>query len=120
MNIKATAELVVVILTALSFVFGAYMFLDSRHAHEGKILEVKKAILEVKLDLKEEAASDQLKQDAAAAAYYRQVERTEGLELTVPEQDRKDFVERRVVQKQRELDMIDLQQARLEQLEVTE
>lgn len=137
MDAKKVIEAVIAagaVLTTIFMLFQAYQFMDERHAHqqqieamhtthEKEVLHLKKELLETKLEIIESSTADQLKQDAAAAAFLRMKERElkkVGSELMDSEVQRKAFVERRVTEKQQELDAIDLRQERLEELELAE
>jgi hypothetical protein len=83
---------------------GAFVYLEERHAS-------RKAMITTELEVREEIKTTDLKRDATAAVYYRNLARER--DLSNAELSRQEFIEGQVEQKQEQVIM--LQQRILEQ-----
>lgn len=97
-------ETLVVIFTALGLMFGAYIFLDTQHAK-------REAVLRVEIDLREDILDRDIKRDAEARVYYKNIEQVRDLEPA--EKDRKEYLEENLGRKYEEQRIIQARKAEL-------
>lgn len=97
-------EVLIVFFTAVGFIFGAYNYLDGAHAR-------REALLRTEIELREEIIERDIKKDAEARVYYKNLEYSR--ELEPAEADRKEYLEENLERKYEEQRAI---QARKSQL----
>lgn len=90
-------------IVVISAAFAAFFYLEDRHAS-------RQSLLGTEIDLRQEILDRDIKKQAEARVYYKDIERSRGLEP--PEQSRLDYLEEQLEQKYEDQQM--LQQKELE------
>ena len=98
---------IVTILTALAIAFGAYIWLDEKHADRHQQTAVE-------LDIRQEILDRDIKKDAEAALYYRDLERDR--ELSPAEKARKSYLEGQLQLKYQDQQMLQEAEQRLKEI----
>lgn len=83
-------EAVAVLIALMTALISGYIYLDTQHASQ-------RALVSTEMNLKAEMLDKDIKKDAEARVYYKDIERSRGLEP--PEEARLDYLERILDQK---------------------
>ena len=105
MNILRVVEIVVVFFTAIGFVFAAYVFLDTAHAR-------REALIRTELELRLNILERDIKRDAEARVYYKDIEYVRQLEPA--EKNRKAYLETNLQRKYEEQRTIEARKSQLD------
>ncbi len=87
----------------VAMIFGAYRFMDMKHAQADKVLKTE-------IELRKDIVDRDLKKNAEARVYYKDLQRHRGLEP--PEQARLEYLEEQMERKYEEMQI--LQQKEME------
>jgi len=90
MRLIELVSVLVAILSMFAIAFGAYFTLDEKHASNQKVLRTE-------IDLRKEILNRDIKKDAEARVFYKDIERTRDLEQA--EQARLEYLEEQLEQK---------------------
>jgi len=105
-------EAMAVLLTCLATIIGALWFMEQRHAKVEQLEAAHEARVKSELRFSAELVDRDVRKDAEARVYYKNIER--GRVLEPAEQIRLEYLERQMERKYKEQDMI---QARIIEVE---
>ena len=99
-----TLEFILVLAACFGIVWKVLAYLNNYHAKQEDLHAAQRAILKTEIRLREEIIERDIKKDAEARVYYKDIEMTRGLEAA--EKQRKEYLEENLERKydeQREL-----------------